>query len=115
MPHLATWFGDEAVTELSLKETRVEVLRLLNSAVHVMNTAEPQLQRIRLQDAAGALEDVRVKVYLDAELRGGKGQIVTCSLKLLLACDPPFPLTAASVLQRVSCEIFRHQKAPVPI
>ncbi|CAE7561871.1 unnamed protein product [Symbiodinium pilosum] len=40
VPHLATWFGDEAVTELSLKETRVEVLRLLNSAVHVMNTAE---------------------------------------------------------------------------
>jgi len=38
--HLARWFGDDAVVGSNLDMTRTELLRLLNSAVHVMNTAE---------------------------------------------------------------------------
>eukprot|EP00439_Symbiodinium_sp_Y106_P084096 s46_g24.t3 len=58
--HLAKWFGDDAVVEPNLNETRVEVLRLLNSAVHVMNTAE------FIYNASACVDDAFAFVYPSA-------------------------------------------------
>lgn len=58
--HLAKWFGDDAVVETNLNETRVEVLRLLNSAVHVMNTAE------FIYNASACVDDAFAFVYPSA-------------------------------------------------
>ncbi|CAE7571862.1 unnamed protein product [Symbiodinium sp. CCMP2456] len=78
--HLAKWFGDDAVVEPNLNETRVEVLRLLNSAVHVMNTAE------FIYNASACVDDAFAFVYPsaydgvpdleDAFRRNQKGQFV---------------------------------------
>ena len=58
--HLAKWFGDDAVVETNLNETRVEVLRLLNSAVHVMDTAE------FIYNASACVDDAFAFVYPSA-------------------------------------------------
>ena len=57
---MAKWFGDDAVVETNLNETRVEVLRLLNSAVHVMNTAE------FIYNASACVDDAFAFVYPSA-------------------------------------------------